>query len=123
MWCLGFVAMLLSNFTFHKQSSLLHQYSVVRCLHVNVRCKHVVWVQNGYVWKQRSKQERLQKRRSGRSSYSFRQSMRMPALPVKGSTQIVGAAALLANILVACVLDVVCLPNLHTQLDHTSQRL
>ncbi len=28
--------MLLSNFTFHKQSSLLHQHSVVRCLHVNV---------------------------------------------------------------------------------------
>jgi len=69
----------------------------------SVRCKLVVWVQSGYVWKQKSRQERPQKRRSGRSSYSFRQSVRMPALPMKGSTQICGAAALLANILILSV--------------------
>lgn len=77
----------------------------------NVRCRLVVWMQSGYVWKQKSKQERLQRRRSGRSLYSFRRSVRMPALPVKGSTPVVGAAALLAKILMLSVFQT-CIHNL-----------
>jgi len=45
----------------------------------------------------------------------------MLVLPVKGNSPSFSAAALLAEILVACVLCVVCLPNLHTQLDRTVQ--
>lgn len=35
----GDVAVLLTNFTFHKQLSLRHQHLVVRCLHLWFKCQ------------------------------------------------------------------------------------